>query len=580
MAVSFTETIAGRFLDLGGAVFNVRHPSIGARGDGAADDGAVLRALEASHYVVPAGRYRIAGESEIPAGAALTVLRGAEFVLDPGASLRVRGAFDAGAYPVFSGAGQVTFDPGAADGILPQWWGARADGRSDDTAAIRAALAASASVYLPQGEYRITSTIDIGHAKRVRGAGGAMYSAARTAVRARASELGEGRAIFRLNPTDDTTVADVVVEGIHFLGDNDSFHFRRLSAAEDRGVIGIDATHVKDHVVIRDCSFRALKRGIGERERVDYTGQVYVSDCHFLYCYRAVELVTSTPLAIHQCDFRECADWIDAANVSVHDCAFNNTSFSTEYCGVDVGGVGVIAGCWFEGGNHQVRMLGGGRNEVTLIGNHFSACHSAHGATKYTVFLAPGRFTAIGNFSAENNRFFDFREADDYRRYHVRMVNNHIETPYWKFASYDPDALGFDYVGDDADAGRAGEATVVLDDVAPGRAAAPVVRIGRVDGAFRYAVEVFGAADSGREPRVVTRHAVLAQPGAGSIVASPLHEDVAAARVTFEVDAARGEILMRLENRGAAPIRRPVVRITAIGPAPVIGAVAPGAAGA
>lgn len=571
MGISYTETLAGRFLDFGGAVLNVRHPSIGARGDGKADDGAVFTRLGSGHYVVPAGRYRIAGVAEIPAGITFTVLRGAILALDPGASLRIRGEFRAGIHRVFEGSGSVVFDPTAADAVIPQWWGAMADGRADDTVALRAALEAASSVYLPQGLYRVASTVDIGHAKRVCGAGGSLLSNARTTLRASVSDLGEGQAIFRLNPGDDTSVADVLIEGIHFRGDNDSFNFRCLAEAEDRGVVGIDATHVKDHVVIRDCSFRNLKRGIGERRRVDYTGQVYIQNCHFFYCYRAIELVTSTPLSVYQCDFRECADWIDAANVSVRDCAFNNSSFSTEFCGVDISAVGLVEGCWFEGGNHQIRMLGGPRNDVTLIGNYFSACFSASGATKYTIFLAPGRLTAVGNISVRNNRFFDFREGDDYSRYHVRLINNEIETFYWKHASVDPYALGIDLVVDGVQEGGAGRVTVTLDDLAREEQVGRVVRIGRVDGPYRYIVEVFGAPPSGGAPRIVGRWTVIAQPEARAILVSREHEDVRDATVRFEVDGESGEILLRLLNRSRMPLRQPIVRVEAVGQAPVIG---------
>lgn len=576
MEISFSETFAGRFLDLGGAVLNVRHPEIGARGDGESDDAPVFVGLAPGHYVVPAGRYRLGSAVELPPEVSLIVLRDAVFVLDAGASIRVRGHFEAGPYRVFADGARVRFDPGSADRVVPHWWGAVGDGRADDTAAIRAALDASPVVYLPAGTYRVTSTIDIGHAKQVRGESGALISGARTTVQARAADLGEGQPIFRLNPLNDTRVADVLIEAIHFRGDNDSFSFRRLSDAEDRGVIGIDATHVKDHVVIRDCSFRALKRGIGERKRVDYTGQVYIHNCHFFYCYRAIELITSTPLSITLCDFRECADWIEAGNLSVQNCAFNNSSFSTEFCGVSIAGIGLVSGCWFEGGNHQIRMRGGRGNEVTLVGNHFSTCFSANGATKYTVFLAPGRLTAVGNYSAANNRFFDFREGDDYGRYSVRLLNNTIETPYWRLASNDPHTLGFDYVGDETRAaptpGATRATTITLGDIGSAGVAERVVRIGRIDGVYRYIVEVFAAAASGPEPRIVTRHVVQTQPEAGTIVVSTLHEDVAAASVTFEADRATGECQVRLVTHSATPLRQPSVRIEPIGASPIIGA--------
>jgi hypothetical protein len=43
--------------------------------------------------------------------------------------------------------------------VLPQWFGARGDGVTDDTAAIQAALDASYAVFLPNGRYKITSPL-------------------------------------------------------------------------------------------------------------------------------------------------------------------------------------------------------------------------------------------------------------------------------------------------------------------------------------------------------------------------------------------------------------------------------------
>lgn len=68
MTVNLGERIGARFLDRGGAVFNVRHPDFGAAGDGVADDTGAIQAaiLEAGSaggvVLIPPGKYRVTDE--------------------------------------------------------------------------------------------------------------------------------------------------------------------------------------------------------------------------------------------------------------------------------------------------------------------------------------------------------------------------------------------------------------------------------------------------------------------------------------------------------------------------------------
>lgn len=55
--------------------------------------------------------------------------------------------------------------------VTPQMYGAAADGVTDDTAAIQAAVNASLEVYIPEGTYKTTAPVTIGSYKTIRGAG-------------------------------------------------------------------------------------------------------------------------------------------------------------------------------------------------------------------------------------------------------------------------------------------------------------------------------------------------------------------------------------------------------------------------
>ena len=46
-------------------------------------------------------------------------------------------------------------------------YGAKGDGQTDDTVAIKAALGTGANVYLPRGTYRITDSLPVRSARRI-----------------------------------------------------------------------------------------------------------------------------------------------------------------------------------------------------------------------------------------------------------------------------------------------------------------------------------------------------------------------------------------------------------------------------
>src|SRR6185312_2574053 len=102
-------------------------------------------------YYTPGKTYRIATATTLPATVSNWITQGALLTVD-GVNLTINGPVQAGLYQIFNcvNGGAVQFsttNDAAANArviavreLYPEWWGAKADGSHDDTAAIQAAL--------------------------------------------------------------------------------------------------------------------------------------------------------------------------------------------------------------------------------------------------------------------------------------------------------------------------------------------------------------------------------------------------------------------------------------------------------
>lgn len=92
-------------------------------------------ALNAGPILIPAGSWPVTSNLIVPKGVKLRFNTGAQLVISAGVTLTVRGVVEAPAARIFSGSGRVV---GIAD-VRPEWWGAAADGATDDQPALQAA---------------------------------------------------------------------------------------------------------------------------------------------------------------------------------------------------------------------------------------------------------------------------------------------------------------------------------------------------------------------------------------------------------------------------------------------------------
>lgn len=98
---------------------------------------------------------RVRGDVVVPANVSLRFEHGGVLDVAERITLTINGSIEAPLQPVFQGPGKVRFGPGRVERVFPQWWGARGDGKGDNTAAIQSAIDSirGGIVFFPAGRY-------------------------------------------------------------------------------------------------------------------------------------------------------------------------------------------------------------------------------------------------------------------------------------------------------------------------------------------------------------------------------------------------------------------------------------------
>lgn len=110
---------------------------------------------------------RVEGEILIPSEMHLVFQDQGKLVREPEVkSIRVmiQGSLTAPLQTIFEGfqPGEIVIPTGRVREVYPQWWGAKGDGKADDTLSLQCAISSGSSfVFIPRGSYRITKPLDL-----------------------------------------------------------------------------------------------------------------------------------------------------------------------------------------------------------------------------------------------------------------------------------------------------------------------------------------------------------------------------------------------------------------------------------
>jgi hypothetical protein len=187
-------------------------------GNGVADDRPAFVAADGAGgtLYVPRGTYRIG--SNLALASDIRFEQGAKLKPDSGVTVTLNGGLDAGVFQVFDVSAGGKVKPNRVEEMIPQWWGAVANGSADDYPAIAAALLAArksgeygaggegAVIFFPPGVYRVTQPLDGGTAGQVTLRGSGRFE---TVIR---GDTGAGRSIIEMVGTRYAAVRDLQLD--------------------------------------------------------------------------------------------------------------------------------------------------------------------------------------------------------------------------------------------------------------------------------------------------------------------------------------------------------------------------------
>ncbi|WP_238103383.1 phage tail protein [Vibrio cincinnatiensis] len=212
-------------------------------------------------------------------------------------------------------------------------------------------------------------------------ASGISYSSARSATIKIQRDSWDGSDAIFSKRKRESSYQSIIVDGLSFIGYAD-IDYSNLSEAEDIGVSAIDISYIRDGAILRNCAFDRLGMAAEQISKIGYLGFCVIDNCHITRCNKALEAFPTTRLTILNTRIYDCYDWVSTNTVLMVNVSFNNSSFSSENCGIHADNIHSL-NCWYEGGNRWFDTSNCQfASSIKIEGGFMSEAMSANGSTK------------------------------------------------------------------------------------------------------------------------------------------------------------------------------------------------------
>ncbi len=290
--------------------------------------------------------------------------------------------------------------PGKTEyGVSVTSYGARGDGATDDTAALQAALAATArsgtNLAFPPGTYRVSSLTLPDGAALVAEQPGAAWIQGRVQVGSRTRVAGLKLGIDGAALTFVGGAADTLFQHVTFVGGGG------MSSGADQGVIRFQEGRAASSISFQDCTIGANSGGGNGVSMVSngWSGATYQDiswhRCHFLGSPRMTAEIIQRPDGVHPVS-------VGYRGIDFVQCLFDPSGSETlSYDAVGDAGYSTVAGCTFKGaGWNQSYPWGQGVEfnavkGMRFLGNTMYRCRGA--MINHTGVAAGGTASEFGN---------------------------------------------------------------------------------------------------------------------------------------------------------------------------------------
>jgi len=233
----------------------------------------------------------------IPKHVRLKIVPGGAIDVAAGNTLTIAGKFEAGRNQVFSGRGAVRFARGSTATSYPEWFGAKADGIHDSTAALQSAVDSltTGSIQFGPGVYRISDSIKLLNKSDI------TFTGNQSTMR----QTNDSKELIHLSGCKNLVLRNLTLYGVL---EKAGPHGTENSIRIDPNLPGTSATNNRillENITFRHNGLNAIYLG-GDRTRYGHLSDIRVHNCRmyeglsFLMAVGVKRLTVDTVDIVHR----------------------------------------------------------------------------------------------------------------------------------------------------------------------------------------------------------------------------------------------------------------------------------------